>query len=212
MRRLAVLAACLVALAGCASPLAELAQRQADFLAELEWAMPAAVEAHELALRGVLAEAQRAEEQALANQQVEVLKGVIDAAIAGARLDLAQPTRDAVKATLERLVKYHQDQQGLVEAARAAREDKARAVREAISTLSASVPALVAHERTIANYLEAQGGLLPLGGASITEPIADVGDLIGRLKTMGRTMDEQFARAKEVFEAAKKAAAGSEKP
>lgn len=212
MRWLGGLAVCLVTLAACASPLAELAKRQAEFLTELERAMPPAVDAHELALRGVVAEAQRAEEQALASQQVEVIKGVIDAAIAGAHLELQRPTREAVKATLERLVKYHQDQQAVVEAARAARETKARAVIGAVSTLGASVPALVAHERTIANYLEAQRGILAVGGISITEPITDVSDLIGRLKGVGRTLDEQFARAKEVFEAAKKTAAGLEKP
>jgi hypothetical protein len=61
----------------------------------------------------------------------------------------------------------------------------------------------------IADYLEAQRGLLPVGGVSITQPPQDVRALIESLNGIGRTLQEQYARAREIYETAGDAAPGS---
>ena len=213
MRRLILAGACLLVLAGCGSSgLTNLARTQVQYFTALQRAMPAVVDAHEVALAGVLARAQEAEEQALAGEQEEVIAGVIEDAIRDARLDVERPTRDAVHGALDRLIKYRRDQFALIEAARAAREIKAKALMDAVSRLNEALPALVSHERTIADYLEAQRGLLPVGGVSITQPPQDVRALIENLTGIGRTLQEQYARAREIYEAARNAALGSDKP
>ena len=213
MKRFAGWAACLLFLAGCGSSgLTALATTEAQYLVELQRAMPAAVEAHEMALQGVLARAQEAEDQALADEQAEVIGGVIDDAIRNARLNLQAPTRDAVHDTLERLAKHHRDQLALSDAARAARQVKAKAVRDALARLNAALPALVAHQQTLAQYLEAHRGMPPIGGVPLAERPQNIDDVVERLKATGRTLEEQFARAHAIFEAAKKAAAGGAQP
>jgi hypothetical protein len=186
--------------------LVDLAKTQGNFLSELERAMPTVAEAEEASLKRLVAIVQRTEEQTLIQQQAAEIAEVLDSAIIGAHLDLANPTRDSVKETLERVVKYRREQRLMIEAARTAREAKTKAILAAVSTLNAAVPSLAANQRTIANYLEVHHGLPPLGGVSIAEPISNVGALLERLKTIGQTLDTQFSRAKEVFEAAKKAA------
>ena len=206
--RLPAAVAGLFVLTGCGSSLGELANTEARFLAELERTMPSAVDAQDAALKRLVAIADRAEEQALRDQWAAEIAGVTDAAIAGARVDLANPSRDAIRGALGQLVKYRQDRQRLLEAAREAREAKARAILDAMATLAASASAMAANQRAIAQYLEAQQGLLPLGGFSIHEPIENVPELLARLKAVGQTLDVQFARAKEIFDAAKKDAEG----
>ncbi len=123
MRRLILAGACLLVLAGCGSSgLTNLVKTQVQYFTALQRAMPAVVDAHEVALRGVLARAQEAEEQALAGEQEEVIAGVIEDAIRDARLDVERPTREAVHGALDRLIKYRRDQFTLIEAARTARE------------------------------------------------------------------------------------------
>jgi len=213
MRRVGLWALWVPLLAGCGtSGLSQVAATQSQYLLELERTMPAVVSAHDLALRGVLARAQEAEEQALAGEQAESIAEVIDSAVGGAHLNLQNPTRDAVRETLERLMKYHRDQLALSHAARMAREAKARAVVDGVSRLNAALPALVAHQQTITTYLQAGRGLLPLGGVSIAERPENIEEVLARLKAIGRTLDEQFARAQEIFEAARKAAAGGARP
>ena len=213
MRRIGLWAVWMPLLAGCGtSGLSTLATTQTQYLHELQRTMPEVVTAHDIALRGVLTRAQEAEEQALAGKQAESIAEAIDAAVGGAHLNLQNPTRDAVRDTLERLMKYHREQLALSQAARTAREAKAKAVVEAVSRLNASLPALVAHQQTITTYIQGGRGLLPLGGVSIAERPENIEDAIARLKAIGRTLDEQFARAQEIFEAARKAAAGGGKP
>lgn len=213
MKRIGLWAMCAPLLAGCGSAgLSTLAATQSQYLLELERAMPAIVTAHDLALRGVLTRAQEAEEQALAGEQAEAIAETIDAAASGAHLDLQNPTRDAVHQALERLMKHHHDRLALSQAARAAREAKARAVVDAVGRLNAALPALVAHQQTITNYVQASRGLPPIGGVSIAERPENVDDVLARLKAIGRTLEEQFARAQEIFEAARKAAAGGARP
>lgn len=206
--RIFTVMACLLVVAGCGSSLVDLANTQSRFLAELERAMPSAMDAQDAALRRLVVILERAEEQALRDQRAIEIAGVLDSAIAGARLDMGNPTRDSILGALGKVVKYRQDQQRLLEAAREAREAKAKAILDAMATLSASVPPMAANQLTIANYLEAQHGLPPLGGVSINEPIGNVAELLGRLQAVGHTLDVQFARAKEIFDAAKKAARG----
>ncbi len=213
MRRLILAGVCLLTLAGCGSSgLTNLAKTQVQYLTALQRAMPAVAEAQDAALRGVLARAQVAEEQALAGEQEEVISGVIEDAIRDAHLDVDRPTRDAVHGALDRLIKYRRDQIALIEAARAAREIRAKALTDAVSQLNRALPALVSHERTIADYLEAERGQIPLAGVSITQPPQDVRELIGNLNVIGATLQEQFARAQEIYDAAKRAAVESEKP
>ena len=213
MKRLILAGASLLILAGCGTTgLTNLARTEVQYFTALQRAMPSVVDAHEVALKGVLAEAQEAEEQAIAGEQAEVISGVIEDAIRDARLDVDRPTRDAVHDTLDRLIKSRRDQSALIEAARSAREGKAKALMDAISQLNKALPALVSHVRTIADYLEAQRGLLPVGGVSITQSPQDVRTVVENLKVIGRTLDEQFTRAQEIYDAAKKAAVESEKP
>jgi hypothetical protein len=213
MRTITLSLAGLFLLTGCGSAgLTALARMQGQYLGELQRAMPAVVDAHEAALKGVLARAQEAEEQALAGEQTEVIASVIDDAISAAGLNVEQPTRDALHEALERLMKYHRDRLGLTEAARTAREIKARAVIDALSRLNATLPALTSHQQTIAGYLEATRGLPPLGGVSTAQRPQNVEELVERLKAIGRTLEEQFARAHDIYEAARKAAEGDKKP
>lgn len=206
-------AACLLLAGGCGSSgLRTLAATEAQYLVELQRAMPAVVDAHDLALQGVIARAQEAEDQVRADEQAEAIAGVVDDAVRGASLNLQAPSRDAVHEALERLMKYHGDQLALTEAARAARQGKAKAVGEALARLGATLPTLVTHQQMIANYLEAQGGLPPIGGVSLAERPQNVEEIIERLKAIGRNLDVQFARSREIYEAAKKAAAGGAKP
>jgi hypothetical protein len=83
---------------------------------------------------------------------------------------------------------------------------------DAVSRLNGALPALVSHERTIADSLEAQRGLLPVGGVSIAQPPQDVRALIESLTGIGRTLQEQYARAREIYEAGGDAALRSDKP
>ncbi len=199
----------LLVLAGCGSSgLSTLAATQSQYLLELQRATPALVGAHDIALRGVLTRAQEAEDQALAGQQAESLAEVIDTAAGGANLNLQRPTREAVHQTLDRLMKYQQDQLALIQAARTAREAKTKAVVDAVGRLNAALPALVAHQQTITNYVQAGRGLLPLGGVSVVERPENIDEVIARLRTIGRTLEEQFARAQQTYESARKAAAG----
>lgn len=209
MRCIAAVAGCLLLTTGCGTHgLRALANTQAAYFTELQRTMPAAIDVHEVVLRTALGKAQQAQEQEIAAAQAQALKGVIDQAIAGAGLNVSAPTWDGVHGALARLMKYQEDQLVLVEAARAARDAKAKAVLDALQALSASVPALVAHQNAIADYLEAQGRLIPLGGVSVTERPQDVAELIERLKTMSRNLEDQFTRAQQIYDAAKKAAAG----
>ena len=213
MRRPARWAASVLFLSGCGtSGLSTLAATQSEYLLELQRAMPAAVSAHDLALRGVLARAQEAEEQALAGEEAESIAAVIDSAVSDAHLNLQNPTRDTVRETLERLMRYRHDRLALIQAARAAREAKAKAVVDAVGRLNAALPALVAHQQTITNYVQAGRGLLPLGGVSIAERPENIEDVMARLKAIGGTLEEQFARAQQIYESAKKAAAGDARP
>lgn len=199
----------LLLVSGCRSALVDLSTSHERFLTELEGAMPAAAAAQEAALRTAAGIAQRQEDAALVAQRAAEVADALDAAIAGARLNLDRPTRDALRDALERMVAFRHQQRRAIEAVRAAREARLRAVLDALGVLGAAVPPMVAHQRTLTNYLEAHRGLPPLGGVSIAEPIGDVGELIKRLKAIGEALDDQFARAREIFEAAK-AAAGEE--
>jgi hypothetical protein len=58
----------------------------------------------------------------------------------------------------------------------------------------------------IADSLKAQRGLFPVGGVSITQPPQDIRALIESLNGIGRTLREQYARAREIYEAARSAA------
>src|SRR3970040_651969 len=91
--------ACLLLAGGCgASGLRTLPTTEAQYLVGVQRAMPAVVDAHDIALKGVIARAQESEDQA--------------------------PSRDAVHEALERLMKHHRDHLALAEAARAARSPR----------------------------------------------------------------------------------------
>ena len=209
MTRSVVLCAVLLATAGCGSAgLRELARTEQTYFVELQRALPGVIDVHELALETMLTKAQQAEDAAAAAEQAQALKGVIDNAIGSANLNLTAPTWEGFHGALTRLMKYEEDQLALTDAALAARDAKAAAILAAFGKLSLAVPALVDHQNVLVNYLEHERRLLPIGGVSITERPRGIGDLVDRLKQIGGTLDTQFDRARQIFETAKKAAAG----
>jgi hypothetical protein len=212
MRRLLLCVCAGALLTGCGtSGLTALAKTETRYLEGLQLTMPDLVTAHDAALKGFLNRAETAEEEALSGDRAEALKGVLDDAMRTAGLNASQPTRDSVRDTLRTLLKSDRDQAALAQAARAAGDLKAAALMKALADLGAAVPTLVTQQRTIENYLEAQHGLIPLGGVSLTEPPRSVEDLVTRLKTIGSVLDEQFGRADAIFESARKAVTEGEK-